>query len=809
MDSEVLLIIFEKSKYYPNNTHAGETLGLPPIILHALYARGIDTQDKILRFLNPSADNLHDPYLLPDMESAVAKIRLAIARNERICVFGDYDVDGVCATAMLFSFLRSVGADCIYHIPSRKEEGYGMSELAVANLSKRGVKLIITVDNGISASKEIKRCYELGMDVIVTDHHIPGDTVPLCTAVVCHTIESSQYPNRTLCGAGIAFKLLHALAGLNEAMRYVSLAGLATVADVVPLTDENRILVKLGLDALAAGNCPDGFKKMLESIPGVKKPYTSANLGFAIAPRLNAAGRMSDASLAVELFLSHDSNRIEEIISELNRLNELRQQEEAGILSSASKQLSLRNLSDTRAIVLKSKDWNQGVIGIAASRISEMFHRPTILFSESEGMLKGSARSIDGINIHSVLSSLSECFERFGGHAKAAGITMRVDRFDEFIEKLECLLKADYPNSIFVPRRKYEFDIDLSDISSELVHQIEMLAPFGEGNPSPIFRCRNAFLSHIRRFGSDGQHMRMNVKSDVSHSIEAVWFGSGEHFDRLLSASTVDILFTIDINRRSALPCLQLRLIAVNIEMPVDAHAFIDSGMPRFCSAFIENHCYCYHQDCPQIEKIDVDIGKLSGDSLSGLLILVFSPNAAECVLNKVASETDLNIDVCYTRIPTSPTGANTILFAPMIYMLPRSGYDRIVFYDSPPSSSVYGAVARMLPNARLYENKSAHSNFIPVAEKFECSRDFLGFCFKSIQNKLIRRPHSYGELIEKCAQELSAPNYWIEFAVEVFFELDFIRMDKQCAVNLTPNMCSRCLRESPIYSEILRLQGK
>ncbi len=803
------MIIFEKSRYYLEETPAEDSLGLPPLILRALHARGITTQSEILRFLNPSAINLHNPYLLPDMEQAVERIRLAIKKHEKICIFGDYDVDGICATAMLFNYLHSIGSDCVYHIPSRKEEGYGMNALAISKLSAQGVQLIITVDNGISAAAEIERCYTLGMDVIVTDHHIPGDTLPTCEAVVCHTLSSSTYPNRTLCGAGIAFKLLHALAGLDVAMQYISLAGLATVADVVPLTDENRIIVKLSLDALNSGNCTLGFTRMLESVSSLRKPYTASNLGFAIAPRLNASGRMSDASLAVELFLSNDLPRIDRIISELNRLNELRQQEEASILSAAAEQLTSRNLSDTRAIILKSSNWNPGVIGIAASRISEMFHRPTILFSESNGILKGSARSIDGINIHSVLSSVSGCFERFGGHAKAAGITMKSDRFDEFTNSLQRLLKEEYPNSVFIPKRKYEFDIDLANISSELVREIEMLAPFGEGNPSPIFRCRGVVLSHIRRFGSDGQHIRMNAKTSASRPLEAVWFGSGKHFDKLLSAATVDILFTIDINHRGSMPCLQLRLLAVNTELPADKHAYIASGMPRFCSSFVENHCYDRDRQPALIGDIDIDLEKLSTQSLSGLLILVFSPAHAERILAEVSDNCTLNIDVCYTRIPAFPTCANTILLAPMIYMLPKGGYDRIIFYDAPPQAGVYAAVSDMLPNAKLYTNKHLRSDFTPVAAKFECSRDSLGICFKLVQSKLTQRPHSYGELVTKCAQELSAPNFWVEFAIEVFFELHFIRMDEHCAVNMVPNACSRCLCDSPLYSEILKLQGK
>ena len=293
-----------------------------------------------------------------------------------------------------------------------------MSRGAIDKLHSCGVNLIITVDNGISAADEISYCSELGIDVIVTDHHIPPETVPKCTAVVCHTVSNSQYPNSILCGAGIAFKLLHALAGLEAAMQYVSLAGLASVADVVPLLDENRVFVKLGLDAINSGNCCNGLYRLLNGVPTARWPYNACTLGFAVAPRLNASGRMSDASLGVELFLCRDPNRADEIIARLNKLNELRQQDEANILNDAIRRLEPCDLSDTRAIVLRSETWNAGVIGIAASRIAEMYHRPTILFSESDGILKGSARSIDGVNIHEVLCCCREFFVRFGGMQK-------------------------------------------------------------------------------------------------------------------------------------------------------------------------------------------------------------------------------------------------------------------------------------------------------------------------------------------------------------------------------------------------------
>ena len=803
------MIIFEKSSYYSDENPANEANGLPGIILRALHARGIYEPSAIERFLNPSANDFHDPFLLPDMDRAAARIRRALEEHERICVFGDYDVDGICSTSMLVSYFRSVGADCVYHIPSRKEEGYGMSMPAIERLAAQGVRLIITVDNGISAADEIASCYELGMDVVVTDHHIPGDRLPKCEAVVCHTVPSSRYPCGILCGAGIAFKLLHALAGLDAAMEYVAFAGLATVADVVPLVDENRILVSLGLDALNSGRCAVGLSRMAQSIANVRKPYTSSNLGFSIAPRLNASGRMSDASLAVELFLEQSLSRMDEIIAELNRLNELRQQEEADILSSAVEMLSDMNLSDTRVIALSSPDWNPGVIGVAASRISEMFYRPTILFSESNGMLKGSARSIEGINIHSVLNAHSELYERFGGHSKAAGVTLSRDRFDEFVSGMERTLEENYDNTVFIPRRRYEFDVDLSEISFELVSELARLAPFGEGNPSPVFRARHVTLSHIRCFGNDGQHMRMSARTASSRPIEAVWFGSGSNFDRILSAASVDILFTVDINRRGFSDCLQLRLLAVNNELPEDKHSYVEMGMPRFCSAFIENHSYSGRAHTERNERICIDLKRLSMENLSGLLILVFSTEAAERILAEVSEQGIINMDVCYTHLPSSPTCANTILIAPMLYMLPRKGYDRIIFYDKAPTQDVYDAIYELLPDARFYENESAASDFAPIARRFECSRDFFGAAFKHAESKLLMRPYSYGELINRCAQELRVPNYWIEFAVAVFFELGFICCDANCAVTLVQDAPCRRLSESPLYAKICALQGR
>lgn len=803
------MTVFEKSRYYSDEILTGETYGLPVIIVRALRARGITSAEEASRFLHPSEADFLDPYLLPDMDKAVERIRLALDKNESICIFGDYDVDGICATSMLVRYFRSLGARISYHIPSRREEGYGMNPLAITKLRQDGVDLIITVDNGISATGEIAYCRELGMDVIVTDHHIPGDELPECTAVVCHTVPNSPYPSATLCGTGIAFKLLHALAGLDAAMEEVALAGLATVADVVPLTGENRALVKLGLDALSAGRCPPGLSRLTDSIPNIKKPYDSFNLGFAVAPRLNASGRMSDASLAVELFLESDTEKMDAIICELNRLNEMRQQEEAGILDSAVMKLSGRNLSETRAIVLRDDSWNPGVIGIAASRLSEMFNRPTILFSENEGVLKGSARSIDGVNIHSALTEVSQYFERFGGHAKAAGVTMKAEHFDDFARDLESCLAREYPNSVFIPRKKYEFEIGLEDIDYSLVEDIRMLAPFGDSNPSLVFRARHVLISNIKCFGSSGQHVRMNMRSGSSSPLEAVWFGGGTEFDKLVSAASVDVLFTVDINRRLPFSGLQLKLIAVNSELPEDKHAYVIDNLPRFCSSFVENHCYRCHEDISEEIRSDFDLAAFCEKNLSGLLILVFSPDGAERILHEIEDGKIGNLSVCYSKLSSSPACSSSVLIAPMLHTLPRSGYSKVVFYDAAPTPGVYHAVGKMMPNAELFLSSAASADYSSVACEFDCSRDTLGSAFKLVRSKLDIRPYSFGELVTRTAQEMRVPPYFAEFAVSIFFDLDFLRMNENCAITMNPDYRCRRLTDSALYSEILNLREK
>ena len=812
------MVIYRRSKYYTEERESDRGGRLSPLLMRALRARGAETPEAIERFLDPSPAGFHDPFLLPDMDKAVERIRLALDTRERICVFGDYDVDGICSTAMLTDYFRSVGADVVYHIPSRSEEGYGMSAAAVERLYEQGVGLIITVDNGISASNEIARCRELGIDVVVTDHHIPPGELPECSAVVCHTVPGSRYPASILCGAGTAFKLLHALAGLDTAMRYISLAGLASVADVVPLLDENRIFVKLGLDALNSGACPLGLTRLIESIPTIKKPYNTCNLGFAIAPRLNASGRMSDASLSVELFLSNDIPRMDAIIAELNRLNELRQQDESRILRDALDMLSGADLSDARAIVLMKRDWNGGVIGIAASRILDMFHRPTILFCESNGALKGSARSIDGVNIHSALSRVSDCFLRFGGHAKAAGITMEESRFEEFKTRLNEALREDHPDEAFAASRDYEFEIPLDMVTGELINEFALLAPFGESNPSPVFRSRSVEIRRLRRCGSDSQHTRMEVASGTgaaqggASALEAIWFCSAPYFRSLLASDRADILYTPSINRWCGTEGIQLRLKWAESELPADIPAYIDAGMWNFCEAIVENAQLTKpKEDEAFLPRFGGDLKKLFSSRLSGIMALAFSPEAAERALREI-SETGIAVDVCYGS-PTDPTiRDHTLVLAPKLGSLPERGYQKVVLLDMPLFKGTEAFLRNRLPDAELISMAEPYarfpSGFTPACLRFSLEREFMADCYRAAHRQLSEADTSFEELAIRLSERTSTPRFAARFALAVFTELGFFVFNERGSLSLAE--AGRApLTDSRLYSAVVRTREK
>ena len=529
------------------------------LVARAMIRRGVSSAEEAVRFLNPNESDLLDPFLLPDMRLAADRIRSAIDKKEHICVFGDYDADGVCSTAMLSQRLLKMGANVEYYIPHRHSEGYGMSADAVRTLHERGVTLIVTVDNGVSAFDEIALCAALKIDVIVTDHHSVGKTIPDCVAVVAASRKDANYPNRYLCGAGVALKLIQALNGGEYAPEELALAAVATIADVVPLTGENRAIAACGLKHIQKLT---GLSALLRAAGFSQPRVDEMTVSFMIAPRLNAAGRMATAIEAVHLLLGEDAARADEIASTLNEYNQRRRDTENEILEEAERQIQARG--DTgRAILLMHENWNAGVIGIVASRLCEKYHRPVILFADQNGVLTGSGRSIAGIDLFENLSVFSKMFIRFGGHARAAGVTIAKEMYEPFRALFEQHIAESFRPEDFYPSFVYDESVQLRELTAQRVKELRQLAPYGEGNAEPVYRVNGVRFASLRAIGKDDKHFCASaVQAD--QVMRVVAFGKSELLEPLNTAADWDLLARPAINEYRGNVSVELLWICAN-----------------------------------------------------------------------------------------------------------------------------------------------------------------------------------------------------------------------------------------------------
>ena len=495
------------------------------LLAGVLAARGITDPTEALTLL-AGEEELSDPMLLTDMDKACARILEAIDKEQTIVVYGDYDVDGVTATALLYQHLKGMGANVKCMLPSREGDGYGLSKNAVQSIHDKGCQLIVTVDNGISALEEADFAASLGVDLIVTDHHLPHDALPHAVAVVDPRRVDDHSPFKGLCGAGVAFKLCAALDGCppEEMLDYCGdLAAVGTVADVMPLTGENRTLVKAGLKLLQQTDRP-GFSALLEEVGLAGRPITAENVSYAIAPRINAAGRMDNAVTALQLVLCEEEERAEELAHKLNEINVARQETEQEIVRAAQEQLDAEPaILEDRVILIWGRDWHPGVIGIVASRLVEKTGRPVIVVSVDEhGEGKGSGRSVQGFNLHACIASCEDILLRFGGHAMAAGLSVREENLHELRRRLNEWAARECP-VLLTPPLECDLSIHLDRITVESVRRLEQLAPYGAENPTPVFVLEKAVIDGIYPV-SEGRHCRLRLRQG-SASMYAVWFG--------------------------------------------------------------------------------------------------------------------------------------------------------------------------------------------------------------------------------------------------------------------------------------------
>ena len=518
-------------------------LGVSETTASVLVRRGYGDPERARAFL-AAEDPRHDPLLLGDVEEACAAIRRALAAGGRICVHGDYDVDGICATALAVSVLRELGADVSWHLPSRFEEGYGVSGETLARLAAEGCALVLTVDCGITAVQEVAEARSLGLDVVVTDHHRPGETLPDCPVVATRP---SSYPFPELCGTGVVYKLLAAL-GAEGLEQHLDIVALATVADLVPLVDENRALAAAGLRRLARTRKP-GLRALMAAAGVDAASVDAGAIGFRLAPRVNAAGRLGHPRAALDLLLTDDEGEATRLAAELERLNRDRQAVEDRILQDALRQVREWPERERRArgYVIAGENWHRGVIGIVASRLVERFHRPVVLVAGGEGEWTGSGRSIPAFDLHAALAACSPHLERYGGHRAAAGLSVRPENVHAFAKAFSEHAGAVLEEEDLRPTVAVDAAVDGRDLTLALCEELERLAPFGLGNPGVTLLAVGCELSELGAVG-EGKHLKLAVTANGSRS-SAIAFGQGSRLDMLRRPGRYDIAFRLGANR--------------------------------------------------------------------------------------------------------------------------------------------------------------------------------------------------------------------------------------------------------------------
>ena len=525
-----------------------------------LVNRGITDEEKIRKFLEPTRQDFYNPYLMKDMEIAVNRIIKAIECQEKVIIYGDYDVDGITSITVLKKFLKDVGLEVSYYIPNRLDEGYGLNKNAVEKIVNEGYTLMITVDCGISGIDEIDYANSLGLEVIVTDHHEPGESLPKALAVIDNKRKDSTYPFRELAGVGVSFKLCQAIGMKLELkeetyLKYLDIVCIGTISDIVPLVDENRVITKLGL-LLVKQTKNLGLKSIIDSSGYTK--INSSTISFGVAPRVNACGRMGKAEEALELLLSTDIYKVNELTKKLNEHNRKRQEIEKFIYESAIEKIEKNHLNENRTIIVGGEGWHHGVIGIVSSKITEMYFKPSILLSfEENGIGKGSGRSIPGFDLHDSLMKCQNTLEKFGGHSMAVGVTIKKENLEEFSKEFE-KVAADEKIEEIPQVLNIDAKVDLNLIDKEMIDSLKELEPFGEANKMPIFAFKNLRIDSIRAL-SEGKHLKLTLKED-NRIINAIGFNMGTLAEEYKIGDKIDVAGVLEINTFNGVDNLQINI---------------------------------------------------------------------------------------------------------------------------------------------------------------------------------------------------------------------------------------------------------
>ena len=552
-----------------------DSLNISDILARLLAERNIKTFSEAKQFFRPTLESLHDPFLMDNMEEATTRLIEALTENQLICIYGDYDVDGTCATAVLYLFLKELDANVEYYIPKRLEEGYGLSKAAIDQVKEKGTSLLITVDCGITAIEETEYANQLGMNVIICDHHQPKEEIPNAVAVLDPLKPNCNYPFKYLSGAGVAFKLAQGtgerIGKRDLCLQYLDLVALAGAADIVPLNDENRVLVAEGLNMI--NNNPRPAMEALIEVSHLQPgQLNSGQVVFTIAPRINAVGRMGDAERAVELLITDDKNEALKLARVLETENYARRKIDVETFDSAIEMVDdYLDKKNDFAIVLHYEDWHPGVIGIVASRLVEKYYRPTVLLTTIDGIAKGSARSITNFNIYEALEKCEGSLLHFGGHRMAAGVAVKLDKIEEFKEIFNNVVRETVTVDDLLPEIRIDSKLKFSEITPKFLKILEQFSPFGPGNMRPVFLSENVQISNTPRIvGSN--HLLLSLKQEGSERMfDCIGFNMGEFCDPIIkNNSKIDVVFTIDRTVRDGRVFPQFRLKDIKIEASIE-----------------------------------------------------------------------------------------------------------------------------------------------------------------------------------------------------------------------------------------------
>ena len=552
----------KKWKFYEENEQEANKIakefGINKLVAQIISNRNIGNLDDVRVFLNPTRNDFHDPFLFNDMKIVVDRVLKAIEQNEKVAIYGDYDVDGITSTTVLKKFFKDRGLEVKAYIPNRLDEGYGLNIDAINQIKQEGCTLIITVDCGISGIEEINYANSLGIETIITDHHEPADILPKAIAVIDAKRKDNKYPFRELAGVGVALKVIQAISikmGLDESeyLKYLDLVSIGTISDIVPLVNENRVIAKLGLKLLNQTK-NIGLKALIKSI-GFKE-INSTTVSFGIAPRINACGRMGHQEEALNLFLTEDEEEALKITEKLNMYNRIRQEKEKAIYNQAISMIKDEDKKN-ETIVLAGENWHHGVIGIVSSKITDMYFKPSILICLEDDIGKGSGRSIPGFDLHKALTECKSSLERFGGHEMAVGLTLKKEKINEFKENFEKIAKKEKIDEI-IPIINVDGIISSKDISKQTVEDLKILEPFGESNKTPLFVYKNLKIDSIRAL-TEGKHIKLTLK-DSNSIINAIGFNLGYLAEEYRIGDKVDLVGTLEINEFNGYQNLQINI---------------------------------------------------------------------------------------------------------------------------------------------------------------------------------------------------------------------------------------------------------